>query len=1075
MPAAAEPARTDHCQACRAAVSQQARFCPMCGAAMGGAAVGMRKGIVILFADLVGSTALGEQLDPELLQAILGRYFAACSACVLEHGGLVEKFIGDAIMAVFGVPLAHEDDALRAMRAALGLLAAVAGLNDDLDAGHGVRLDVRIGICAGEAAVTWFGNGDFRVIGDAVNTASRLQSAAAPGRVLVCDRAAQQARRRAQLEPAGPILVKGKTAPVPAWHLISAGEPGDIDAGTAPAPFVGRRSELAVLLRSYQHTARHRHCSLVTVLGVPGIGKSRLVAEFLDQIGNDRPLAVSGHCRAYGRGATFRPVVEILSSFACGQVTARHALAAVPHGERAWQCLDALDRTADAVDIDEISWAVGTLLAAVAQRSPLVVIWDDLQWAEPTLLDLIEKSACWLGDATALIICLARPEFGDQRPSWGQDWASAVTLELDPLSGQETADLVGALSAGGEVTAQEQTDAWIRVARAAEGNPLFAELMLDIGSDEHGQEIPPSITALLSARLDQLSADERALVERCATIGRYFTWEQIGVLLDAANPVSAGLSEPMQRLIRRRFLQRESASGTYSFTHAMIRDTAYAMTPKSRRENWHLRIADWLVRRDGPAGAGQGSDILAYHLEAASLIRRNLAPAQAGTAELAARAARAVIGQGALALGRRDLPAAANLLERGRELLPAGAPEHGALALRISDCWLGLGEPDRALSALDEAARLAAPGPAGAAPGPAGAAPGPAGAGLAGAGLGLAGAGLEIQRELVSLRCGRSAPDLAAAAAARLAGSLGTASGHELARCRLAYLEALLHVGAERLAAAEQALAAALPQARAIDDGYEEERLLSGLCELALWSRTPAAAGLARCEEMTARFGARRPLLVPTLLTKAGLLALAGQGEQADAILEVALADIEEMRLKLSAAIATQVSGLVRFLAGRFAAAEADFSRGADELLAAGQARGACTLSAYAARSIFEQGRADAAGALVSGIPAEAVAGDLRTSLVTGTLRARIASVSGQHERAVRVAQETAGLASQTDDLWLRGDVLWDQARVLAAAGLMAAAVTAGAAARDQYRAKEAHLLSGRVERWLADLGLDRP
>lgn len=1053
----------DHCRSCRAPVGAQARFCPMCGAARDPAAgpVEMRKGVVIVFADLVGSTTLGEQLDPELLQAILDRYFTSCSACITEHGGMVEKFIGDAIMAVFGVPRSYEDDALRALRAAAGLLTAVARLSQELDVSHGVRLDVRIGICAGEAVVSWFVNGDFRVIGDAVNTASRLQSAAAPGRALVCGRAAALVRNQAHLEPAGRLAVKGKKDPVPAWHLISAGEPDQAAGRGEPAAFVGRQAELAALTRCHQDAVRQRRCSLVTVLGDPGIGKSRLVGEFLRQAGAGRLITVSGHCRAYGQGATFRPVIEVLDSFAGGRMTARDVLSGLPRGEQAWQCLDALDRraaepAAGGADVEEISWAAGTLLAAAARRSPLVVIWDDLHWAEPTLLDLIEKCSCWLTDAPALMICLARPDFAEQRPSWGAGWASAVQLELGPLSVPETAELVGLL-AGGEVIAQEQADDLTRVIDASEGNPLFAELMLDIVTDEHGQEIAPGISALLGARLDQLPADERGLAERAATIGRYFTREQLDVLRDQPGPDRPELSEPLQRLIRRRFLERDPASGTYRFTHAMIRDTAYAMTPKSRREGWHLRIADWYAGRPG-AGAGRGADgdILAYHLEAAALIGGRLRPADPQTAALARRAARAVIDQGALALGRRDLPAAAGLLERGRDLLPAGEAEHARLALRVSDCWLGLGQPDRAVAALDRATGLAAPGPQ---------------------------PGLEIQRLLVAVAAGRVAPPAAATAARVLAGTLspgagyepggtpGPGPGHELARCRLAYLDALLGVAAERLADAEQALATALPGSRAIGDGYEEERLLSGLCELALWGRTPTSAGLARCAEMTARFAANHPLLVPTRLTEAALLALAGRAEQADAGLGRVLRDIEEMKLTLSAAIATQVTGLVHVLAGRFAAAEADFRRGAADLVLAGQDQGAATLRAYAARAVFEQGQIAAAAALTAAIPAAALAEDLRTRLVTGALRARLASAAGRHDQAAELAAATAALAGQTDDLWLRGDVRWDQARVLAAAGQPAAADRAAAAARDLYVAKEADLLAGRVTRWRRELG----
>ncbi|WP_406208198.1 AAA family ATPase [Kitasatospora sp. NBC_01560] len=1042
-----------NCPACGRAAAEPDRFCAGCGAqlAAGADRRETRKKVSMLFLDIVGSTALAERLDPEALRQVMDRYFARCGACIADHGGAVEKFIGDAILAAFGATVAHEDDAVRAVRAATGALDALAGLTAELGAAYGVKLEARAGICTGDVMVITRGGDDFRVVGDSVNTASRLQTAAAPGEVLVCADTAAVVRGQVGIEPVEPLRLKGKARPVPAWRVTTADPAADTPA---PTPFIGRADELEELEHSFRRTRLRRQVCLATVVGVPGIGKSRLVREFLATLPDGEVTVLTGRCSAYGRGITYRPLAEMLGSLPGGW-PALTRLLAEDGGRPGDPPADSLvahtlgtvvdqDGGTGQVGVEDIAWAVRHLLEVLGRSRPVVMVWEDLHWSEATLLDLIDEVATWLHDVPVLLLCVARPELLDTRSAWGGGKPCATTLELGPMDAEQTAALVGQLALRGDVHAQEQRAAQDhqevtgRVAVLCDGNPLFAEQLMEVFAETApGPQIPPTIQAILGARLDQLPATERALLELAAVIGREFTRELLRELADADGIGAATADEAMARLARRRVLERGPA-GTVRFAQALLRDTAYEFTPKTRRERWHDHLAE-RFGRERP----QDAMAVVYHVEATSRLRRQLRPGDRQLPALAGPAADTLIAEGMAALARKDLPAAVQLLERARDLLPEGDPRHTPLALHVCDAGIWLQDEERCHAAL-AAAEAALPADR------------------------RNTAVCAVQRGIVALRLGLAPPDAVAADAAVLAAELERHPEDDLSRCRLHQLLAYLDLAAERTAAAEAALRLALARARALGDRYEEDRLLCAVCELAQWAPTGVPAGLELCAMLGHRFAAGRALLIPVLVTRAHLEALGGDLDGARRTVADALAYSGDVHADLADAVVLDASGFVESLAGAHEVAEARYRQSLSVLRTTEHASDTRNTEVAIARELFAQGRTAAAAEALDRIGRDGGSPGLRARLGTAALRGRIASVRGRHEEAVAEALAARALVAGSDDPCLTGDTLFDLAIVLAAAGRTGRAREEGSAALHRFEAKGAALPAGRVRAWLA-------
>lgn len=693
------------CAACGSELTGSPKFCPECGSRLESStpALGeVRKTITVLFCDVVGSTALAERLDAEAVRGLMSRYFAAMRRVIERHGGTVEKFIGDALMAVFGIPTLHEDDALRAVRAAAEMREALAALNSELARERGVEIEARTGVNTGEVVAGDASTGETLATGDTVNTAARLEQAARPGEILIGAPTYRLVRDAVTVDPIEPVSAKGKRLRVAAYRLVSVTPRAEAHARRLDAPLIGRQRELARLQQAYHDAVGERRCELFTLLGSAGVGKSRLVREFLLALESEA-LIVRGRCLPYGEGITYWPLAEALREAAGiadadDRDRARRKLRKLLAGERDAELLAA--RLASAVGLSdepaaqaEVSWAVRRTLEHLAQARPLVVVWEDIHWAEPVFLDLIDHLADWSREAPLLVLCPARPELLDGRSGWGGGKLNATIILLEPLPPHAATRLIDALP-GGTALPESLRD---RIAHVAEGNPLFVEELLGMLIDEgvlsrvDGQwrvrgdvdrlEIPPTISALLAARLQRLTDAERHAAQRAAVVGRIFEAEAVAELTpDSLRPQ---LSDTIMALVRKDVVRPERSELTlgdaFKFRHILIRDAAYEALSKRERSVLHERVAGWLERIAGDRVA-EVDEILGYHLEQASRYRRELGDVGAVVDRLDRRAASRLASAGERAF-QRDDPAAVTLLGRAHELAPRHPHVRERLAL----------------------------------------------------------------------------------------------------------------------------------------------------------------------------------------------------------------------------------------------------------------------------------------------------------------------------------------------------------------------------------------------------------
>ena len=628
-----------------------------------------RKVVTVLFCDLVGSTALGESTDPEALRSRLGRTFEDLRGIIERHGGVVEKFVGDAVMAVFGIPVSHEDDALRAVRAAAEMRAAIAE--------HG--LEARIGVNTGEVVVG--GEGETLVTGDAVNVAARLEQAAPTGQALIGAATRLLVRDAVRVEQVEPLTLKGKSEPVEAFRLLGVISDASPLARHFETPLVGRERERQRLWRAYEDAVADRSCQLFTLLGPAGIGKSRLVADFLERVDGASDV-LRGRCLSYGEGITYWPLVEMLI-----------AIGTEP---------DSVIGTSP----PETQLAFRRLLERRAEKRPQVVVIDDLQWAEPVFIDLVEHVADLSRDAPIFLLCVARTDLLDVRPGWGGGKMNATALLLEPLGVEECGELMVRLEGGAPLDASLRE----KIAVASAGNPLFVEEMLAMVR-EHGAGaeiiVPPTIQALLQARIDALDGDVRMVMERGAIEGEVFHRGTVAEL--SPMPARDGVESHLATLVRKELIRSTTSTFPedegFRFRHLLIRDAAYESLPKATRAELHERFADWLSGHE----LVEGDEIVGYHLEQAYRYRAELDPGHDALPALAERTAERLAAAGFGAMDRGDWGAARSLLRRARELLPEGSDARAALAPELSIALQETGEMDEAAAAAREASNARDP------------------------------------------------------------------------------------------------------------------------------------------------------------------------------------------------------------------------------------------------------------------------------------------------------------------------------------------------------------------------------
>jgi class 3 adenylate cyclase/tetratricopeptide (TPR) repeat protein len=1053
------------CRNCGEENPERARFCLACGSPLveeATPAAEVRKTVTVVFSDVTGSTAMGERLDPETLRRVMSRYFDEMRDAVQAHGGVVEKFIGDAVMAVFGIPRLHEDDALRAVRAAVEMRDRLRALNEELERDRGVTVVVRTGVNTGEVVAGDVAAGQRLVTGDAVNVAARLEQAAAPGEILVGDTTHALVRDAVDADPAEPLALKGKSDPVAAWRLhgVRAGAAGH--ARRLDSPMVGRERQRRLLDEAFDQSVADRVCYLFTVLGTAGVGKSRLVNEFLERARGSARI-VNGRCLSYGDGITFWPLSEALKDAAgiADQEPAAEALAKLTalFGEDpeapvlAAQVAGLIGLAPAEAPHEEAYRAVRRAFEAMASERPLVVVFDDVHWAEPAFLDLIDHLTDWTRDARVLLVCLARLELLEARPAWGGGKHAATTIQLEPLSEDESAALIANLlgSAGLEEAAGR------RIAAAAEGNPLFVEEMLEMLIDDgllvrrnsHWEPagdltdvaVPPSIQALLAARLERLGSDERSVMERASVEGKVF--HRGAVLELAPDPIRPSVATHLMALVRKELVRPDRATfvgeEAFRFRHLLIRDAAYQAMPKETRADLHERFAAWLQRVAGERVV-EYEEIVAYHLEQAVRYREELGPLDDAGRALAREAARHLVAAGGRAEDRGDVRAALTLLQRAVALLPSGDADRLSAQPRLGRVLFEAGEIEMAHGLLTRALEEAE---------------------AAGDRRSAAWARL-FQMEVEASR--GTGNQVAISSEAEGLIDVFDAVGDERGAAHAGTVAGQFRFFNGRTREAEALLVRA--RDRAMAAGFREQGLVAAWWELGalFFGPAPVSEAWARMRELEAEPGKTRTSEAALMRSQSRFAWIQGRFDEARGLLRV-WADIERElgRAVRLASVEGHYVGPLEMAAGRYPEAVAAYRTGFEAQRALGDVGYSATVAGGLAQALLQMGNLDEAERFARIALDSSADDDMEPKVSGGGALAVVLARRGRLGEARELAERTVALARETDYVMNQADALLDLARVLAAQGLRGDALAAADEAIDILQRKEAWALADRA------------
>jgi predicted ATPase/class 3 adenylate cyclase len=1044
------------------------RLCGICGTQLVQAAPAqeVRKTVSIVFSDLKGSTNLGEQLDTESLREVLNVYFTEMKAVLERHGGTVEKFIGDAIMAVFGLPKLHEDDALRAVRAAFEMKGTLEEVNERLQAGWGVRLENRTGVNTGEVVAGDVTAGQRLVTGDAVNTAARLEQNAPACEVLIGEPTFRLVKDAVEVETVEPLELKGKTERVPAYLLRGVTEADEGIARRLDAPMVGRADELHALMDALQRAVTSRQAEIVTVFGPAGVGKSRLLREFVGRAGTNVGN-LRGHCLSYGDGITFWPLAQVIRQAAAitdddDLDVAREKLGRLGPPE----LRDAMDRVAAAIGlsnetfpVQETFWGARRLVEVLARDRPLVVIVDDIHWAEPTFLDLLQYVARE-ASAPLVLVCSSRPELLETHPEWGSDGDRSHAVVLEPLSDDESARVVQNLL--GTDAFDERIRA--RITEAAEGNPLFVEQMLSmliddgilvrdeagawsVTSDIGSVIVPPSISALLTARLDRLGATERTIAERGAVIGQSFFR---GAVEDLSPPeIRPSIDDALLALVRKELIQERhsefAGQPTYRFLHGLIREAAYHGLLKRTRAELHERFVDWLERALSDR-VMEFEEIRGYHLEQAFVILVQLGPLDDHVRGLGLRGAEYLSSAGRRALARGDMPAASNLLRRASALLATDDERHPRLLLDAGEALMETGDLATAETLLNAGVKIAVD--------------------LGARAVELAGrmAMLDLQYATGDHAEGEVMTEIEAAI--RELEALGDHEG----QARAWRLLTFVNWEACRWGASEWAAEQMIEHARLAGNTIMEARVLPALATCALYGPTPVPEAIELCHDLLRRTGADRKAVAVTTRALAHLQAMQGNFDEARELYGRSRASLEELGWKLHAAESTLSGGAIELLAGDPVAAEAILRRGFTELEEMGDKYYLSTIAGFLAEALYAQDRLEEAERFAELGQQLAGRDDISSQVLWRTAKGKILARQRYVDAGSDLIREALDLIGRAEEPVTTASVQRDLADVLLLAGDVGTARAALEAALALFDAKADLVSAARVRQRLSAL-----
>ncbi len=986
---------------------------PALGAAPAGAPErpDSRRTVSLLFCDLVASTQLAHQLDPEAYRELMTRYLEAVRSAIERHGGAVEKFIGDAVMAVFGAPALHEDDALRGVRAAVDARAAVAAL--------GEALAVRIAVNTGEVVVVPAGR-DLTVTGPAVSVAAHLEEAAPDGAIVLGEETYKIVRHAVRAEP----LELGDG--VRGWRLDEVTRDAPAVSGRDDAPMIGREQQLSALRGAFAAACRKESCGVVTIVGEAGIGKTRLARALVRSLEHEARVLV-GRCVSYGQGATYLPLAEVVRQVAPEPTAAGLAalLAGERDGARVAEQVAGLTGLADgAAAPGEAFWAVRRFVEALAREGPLLLALDDVHWAEPTLLDLVEYLGEW-AQGPILLLCLARRELLEARPGWGGPTSTGFLVELEPLPAQEAGVLLGFLT--DEPLAADVRE---RIVDRAGGNPLFAQQLVALAEEAPElpiEKAPPSIEALIGSRLDRLDAQALAVIRRASVLGRRFSPAELADVCEA--PPGPQLAE----LERRRLLHPSAEGDGYRFHHVLVRDVSYRGIPKTERAELHERVAGSLDRRGG------ADELVGYHFEQAHRYLLELAR-DGDHAERLAAAGGERLGHAAIrACKRADAAAASNLLRRAIDLLPSTEPTRPELACELGLVLWRQGELAQAEAVLEDV--------------------------LAGA-VASADRRIELRArvELASIRATENAAVISDSSefAASVIPEL-EALGDDRAVARAWVLLGQMRGDFEgNYAALEEAAARA--REHYLRSGWPPSTAVGTWAAALNYGPRPVGEGIARCEELLQSHANDQASEASVLLYLSRLQAMCGDFEQARATIESARSIYEQLGQTFAAtAWGGASSAAIEVLANNPTAAETALREACEACRRANATAFLASYSGKLADVLYLVGRLEEAEEWSSRSRELAMPDDRDAQAWWRTVTSKLVARRGDVHAAAELAAEALAVVEQTDALNLHAKVSLDYAEVLRAGGRRAEAAHAVADAVRLYELKGNRVAAARA------------
>ena len=1023
------------CPSCGEENPERFRLCGYCGTPLAAApppAREERRTVTIVFSDLQGSTKLGEALDPESVRAVMSSYFDAMTAVLRRHGGTVEKFIGDAIMAVFGLPTIHEDDALRAARAAREMQIALEELNADLDRRFGIRLTNRTGVNSGEVVTGDAATSQRLVTGDTVNTAARLEQAAGPNEVLIGDLTWRLIRDAVTVEAVEPLELKGKAERVPAYRLTGVGTSAEGFARREDAGFVGREAELGVLANLGVEAAAGSRTRVAVVVGEAGVGKSRIIREAVARMPAEA-VVLHGRCLPYGDGITFWPVAMALR--AAAQIADDDApTMAMEKLHRMVEDPGLADRlgsilgfSSEPYSIEELFWAVRRFLGGLANAErPAVWVIDDIHWAERTLLDLIGYLASEHEGAPIVVLCSARHELLERQREWA-DALDADLIELGPLGDEDAALVIANLLGATEIEPRVRA----RIVTAAEGNPLFVEQLISMlvdsgrlrrvgdGWEADGRldelSVPPTIQALVAARLGLLSADERGVVEPASVIGLEF--REAAVVALSPDRLEPHVPQHLQVVAGKHLITRipgdEADGAEYRFHHILVRDAAYQQLLKRTRAELHARFVAWAdgVNRERDR-ATEFEEILGYHLEQAHRYLSELGPLDADGRALGVDASRRLASAGRRAMGRGDMPAAAALLRRATALLDPG-PDQVALLVDLGEALTETGGFAEAEVMLGSAMELATT--------------------VGDRRLAAKARLMQLAAQLYTGSATQWATDVEEAVGTALPvfEASADADGQALAwRLRFG-----LHGMSLQFGHAATAAEHVVRHARTASNRRYETRGAAGYATSALHGPTPVREAIARCTELLDDVASDRRTAAFIRATLAQLTAMDGRTDEARSLLTESLRQLRELGSTVLASSSSIDSAQVELLAGDVLAAEGLLRADHDSLTALGERYLLATVDGKLARVLYTLDRFEEARSLAEGVRDMAMEDDLDAQALWRSVLAMLLAREGRIAEAIEMSSDAVAVRRQSDAIVLLADALDDFSEVLRFSG----------------------------------------